>query len=236
MTVPNPPAKGSNVSPPGKTKLITDKSGPHIDNGVQETDIRLALQRGLAEYLEQLSYSCQNGRTVRFAQVTEEWAEPEENAKYPAAAIYTQGPGVYEARALNPALNPKQRLPPPDNRYLIIPSEYTANLVIECFSTDNEERTAIIQMMESALNPSFWRSGFVLELPHYFNIRATYVLKESTIPDDAEDALSRRRRVLFNLTAQGPLVTLFSFPDAKPRHVLESVGPDIDVVVTTSTS
>lgn len=234
MTIPNPAAPGTYIGPPGKTRLITKSSGdPHIDNGRQETDVRLALTRGLAEYMELLSYDALGGRRVRFKTVHEEWAEPEENAAYPSAAITLQGPGVYEARALQPVLNPKQRLPPPDGRYLVIPAEYSTNLAVEVWATDPEERTALIQMLESAFNPVYWRFGFVLELPHYFNVRATFALKELTIPDDAEDALRRYRRAIFTLTAQAPLVTLYSFPDAKPLFELSSVGSDIDVVEKT---
>lgn len=230
MTVPNPPGAGSYVGPPGKTRLITKPVGdPHVDGGVQEADVRLALTRGLAEYMEQLSYAPLGGRPLRFKAVHEEWAEPEENAAYPAASITLAGAGTYEPRSLTPVLNPKQRLPPPDGRYLVIPAEYSASISVEVWATDPEERSGLIQMLEIAFNPVHWRYGFVLELPHYFNVRATYTLQEMSIPDDSEDALRRYRRVVFTLRAQAPLITLFSFPDARPMFELAALGADVDV-------
>lgn len=237
MTIPNPPAQASYPpGPPGRTRLITAPTTPHIDSGVQETDARLALTRGLAEYLEQLRYAAVGGRVVRFKAVHEEWAEPEENAAYPSAAVYLQGSGAYEPRALTPALNPEQRLPPPDGRYLIIPAEYSVDVAVELWATDPEERTALIQMLEAAFNPVPWRFGFVLELPHYFNVRSTFTLSGMSIPDDGEDAIRRYRRALFTLHAQVPLITLFSFPDAKPMFDLQAVGTDISVVEALATS
>lgn len=218
-------------NPPVRTRLIRAPSGDkHIDNGNEECDIRLALTRGLAEYLESLPpVNAPGGRSIKLLQVHDEWAEPEETASYPAAACYMEGPGTYLPRALTPALNEKQRLPPPDNRYLIIPTEFQTTVKLELWCTDPEERTAFCRMLEKALNPVYWRSGFVLELPHYFNIRATYILEELSIPDDAEDALRRYRRAIFSLTAQGPLVTLFSFPDMRPTFELRDAGENVDV-------
>jgi hypothetical protein len=240
-----PPAPTADVTPENPPTPAADEArlisvsgdrDPHIDNGVQEVDVRLALQRGLAQYLRRLSLNALGGRRVRLRRVREEWSEPEENAEYPSAAVTLSGPGTYAPRALTPALNPKQRLPPPDNRYLIIPSEFNSNLAVEVWTTDPEERTALVQMLEAAFNPVPWRSGFVLELPFYFNVRATYVLKELSIPDDADDALRRYRRAIFTLDASAPLVTLFSFPNARPRFDLQAVGTDIDVSVVGSTS
>lgn len=217
-------------SPPVRTRLISKPSGDlHIDSGNQETDIRLALTRGLAEYMSTLSRKVPGGREVAFKAVHDEWAEPEENAVYPSAAVYLTGPGTYQPRALSPAINPNQRLPPPDNRYLVIPVEYQVDAAVELWATDPEERTALIQMLETGFNPVYWRSGFVLELPHYFNIRATFIATELNIPDDAEDAIRRYRRAIFTVQCQGPLVTLFSFPDMRPAFELKAVGENVNV-------
>lgn len=229
MTQPNPPAVGTTQRPRGATRLITDQSTVHVDNGVQDTDVRLGVQRGLAEYIERLSYDALGGRKVRFAAVHEEWAEPEEGAAYPSAVVLLRGPGIYAPRSFTPVLNPQQRLPPPDGRYLVIPAEFTQDLTVEIWATDPMERTALVQMCETAFNPVYWRYGFVLELPHYFNVRATYTLKDVTIPDSEDDALRRYRRAIFTLTAEAPLVTLFSFPDARPLFELRAVGPDVIV-------
>lgn len=231
MTVPNPTATGARApGPPGKTRLIKVPSGDkHIDTGNQECDIRLALSRGLAEYLEQLIYRAQGGQRRVFATVHDEWAEPEENAQFPTAVVYPRQVGTYEGRALTPAVNPRQRLPPPDGRYLVIPSEFSVDLLVEVWANDPEQRTDLLIMLEQALNPVYWRSGFVLELPHYFNVRATYVVTTLEIPDSPDKALQRFRVAGVTVRAQGPVVVLYTFPDFKPQFDLRAIGPNVDV-------
>ena len=231
MTQPNPPAPGADVRPAGRTKLITKPNtpeGPFTAN--QETDVDGAVRRALAEYLEQVEYEVA-GRRYYFRRVYEEWAEPEEKAAHPTAVILPGGTGSYAAKSLTPTLDMRERLPPPDNRYLVVPAEWTQEVIVEVWGNDPEERMALSAMVERALNPVFWKFGFVLEMPHYFNARAVYSLRTKTLQMTEENSLRRFRIAAFVLQAIAPLVTLYGFPDSRPRFELQAVGPDVEVGV-----
>lgn len=236
MTVPNPPATGSIVPPRGRARLMPGAGGiPLAPTATQECGARLAVQRGLAEYVEQLRYAALGGAALRLRTVTDEWAEPETNASYPAAVIYAQGPGAYEAASMSPAIDPRCRIPLPDGRYVVRSADYVATVALEIWATNPEERTGLEAMMESALNPNFEKYGFELQLPYYFNQRAAYTLVETSVSDDADQALRRYRLVTFTLKARVPVVQLFSFPDGKPTFVLAELGDSVDLSVVVST-
>jgi hypothetical protein len=198
----------------------------------QETDARVALTRGLAEYLSPMEGQAQGGRKVRFKNVFEEAAEPEELGAYPAVAVTLQGSGIYEPRTMAPTLDPRDRIPAPDGRYLLAHADFVQDLAVQCWATDPEERMAITLMLERAFNPSPNRYGFILELPHYFNARGAYSLKELSIADDPDGTARRLRVATFVLSARIPLISLFTFPDAKPSFVLQAIGDGPDVLVT----
>jgi len=231
VTVPLVPAAGTDGAPAGKAFLVTPRTPPVVHNGVQECDARLAVCRGLAEYISGLAFEAQGGRRVRFKDVHEEWAEPEETAAYPSARIGLKGPGVYEARSLTPSLDVKERIPAPDGRYLIVPCDFVTDLAVEVWANDPEERSALIAALERAFLPNSFKYGFDLQLPYYFNARATYALAEISTDDDADLALKRFRIATLTLKTRVPLITLFSFPDARPVFDLQAVGDGADVLV-----
>ncbi len=197
-----------------------------------ETDTRLAITRGIAEYLEDVSIVAFGGRKVRFKAVHEEFAEPEETATYPAARVAPGGQGVYEARSLTPVLDPACRLPAPDGRYLLVPADFVQPLLVEGWTNDPEERTALIQALEAALFPNAQTASFNLILPHYYNVPATCALTGLTIEDDGDASKKRFRNFTFSLTARVPLVRLVTFPDGRPSFDLQAVGTGADVLVT----
>ena len=237
MSAVSPPATGAQTAPTGRTRLVgsvNDKQPPFSGN--QETDARLALLRGLAEYIQPLTAQAVGGRKVQFKDVYEEAAEPEEHATYPAVALTLQGDGVYEARSLSPTLDPAERIPAPDGRYLLVMADYVQDVSVECWANDPEERSAIVMMLERAFNPNSNRYGFVLEFPHYFNARGTYSMQRLRIADDPDTTARRFRIATFTLNCRVPLISLFSFPDAKPSFVLQSVGTGADVLVNLTVS
>ena len=197
---------------------------------MQTTDARRALTVGLAEYLEQLEFSAVGGRRLRFEGVHSEWAEPEEQARYPSAVVVPAGPGLYAPRSLTPSLNPGEQLPPPDGRYLVAVADFEQPLNIEVWANGTEERGQLVAMLEQALFPVFFRSGFVLELPHYFNVRGTYLPKSVVMQDSEDNALRRYRIAVVSLVATVPLIRLFSFPGARPVFSLEAAGPEAAVL------
>ncbi len=232
MTIPNPPAPGATIGPLGRTTLVQPNSVPPKMTADQETDARMALTRGIAEYLEPLESSTFGGGRIRFKAVHDEYSEPEENAKYPSIAVTLQGPGEYAPSAMSPALDPKCRLPEPDGRYAISHAELVQDISVECWCTSPEERIAACIMLERAFNPLPSRYGFQLQLPHYFNTRGTYALKSLSIQDDADQDIRRFRVASFTLTARIPIIALFTFPDAKPSLDLQGASPSLDVLFT----
>lgn len=234
MTTPNPPALRSIVPPAGRSRLVSATGEPLAPTAIQECGARLATQRGLAEYVEQLRWDAFGGAALRIRNPREEWAEPEENASYPAAVVYAQGPGAYSAASMSPTIDPRCRIPDPDGRYLIKSADYEATLALEVWCTSPEERASAEAMMESALNPHSSKYGFELLLPFYFNQRASYSLKENAVYDDADQALRRYRLVTFALTVRLGVVQPFAFPSGKPRVRVE-VDDIADTVVVVTT-
>lgn len=233
MTVPNQAAPGAQRPPAGRASLV--KQGQlEVIGGVQEVDARLAITRGLAEYLEDLQGDAPGGRRLRFKAVHEEYAEPEEQLQFPSAVVLLVGDGQYQQRGLTPALDPRERLPQPDGRYLVVPADYVQDVSVEVWTDDVVARSQFVCMLERAFHPQAHRSGFVLELPYYFTTRATYLLKSLSIRDSSDESQRRVRVAAFTLQAQIPIITLFTFPDARPSFDLQSVGPGAEVLLSTS--
>jgi len=211
-----------------KARLITQPGTPTAYTGDQETDARTALTRGLAEYLSMLSFKAPGGRELRFDKVLDTWAEPEDGAKYPRAIVTGTGSGIYDASSLTPDKpTTRNQLPAPDGRYLISSCVFVQDLSVEVWANDPPARRAIVAGLESAFNPVDFMYGFVLELPFYFNERATFSLKDMAYPDNEQDAMRRHRNAVFTVTGEVPVVNLFTYPLAKPSFHLDEVGPDV---------
>lgn len=198
---------------------------------VRECDAHTALVRGLAEYLTASEIAPTGGRHVRFKKVREEWAEPEEQAQYPSAAIYTVGDGLFDASSFTPVVNRRSKVPGTEDAYLVKLGEFTQDLVLEIWCTDKKERAAIAFAMEDKLNPVDFMAGFVLTLPHYFSARATYLKKTVTHIDNEGDAVHRLRKLVYVVNASVDLLRPANIPGAKPRFDLAAVGPDVDVLL-----
>jgi hypothetical protein len=211
-----------------KARLITSPGQPVAYTADRETDARTALARGLAEYLAMLVFDAPAGRELRFDKVLDTWAEPEDGAKYPRAVVQGVGIGVYDASSLTPGQPTKRnKLPAPDGRYLISACSFVQDLSVEVWTNDPPARRTIVGGLESAFNPVDFMFGFLLELPFYFNERATYSLKDMAYQDSEQDAMRRYRKAVFTITGEVPVVNLFSYPLAKPSFRLDEVGQDV---------
>jgi hypothetical protein len=109
------------------------------------------------------------------------------------------------------------RLQLPDGRFLISGMEYVLDLMVDTWETDQEGRQAISAMLEDAFVPVDFRYGPLLELPHYFNERATYELMSSTYVDDEAAAQQRVRRARFTVRGRVAVKHLVTLPEAKPK-------------------
>jgi hypothetical protein len=171
------------------TRLIDLPGDVGIITSRRETDVRTALTRGVAEYLRQLSIDWVGGRQHRFKQVLETWSEPENESKFPSACVYSEGEGTYDTSNLTP-----QTYDLGDSLQLRKISELKLRVAVEFVATDPPERMAIMSMLEDAFDPCDWRSGFVLELPHYHNVRASFEKLDNKY-EDGPVVAQRRIRV-----------------------------------------
>lgn len=161
----------------------------------RETDTRTALTRGLAEYLETLVIDWAGGRQSRFVKVFQAWAEPESVIEYPSAVVYATDRGDYQ----DSVLSPTTILIPGTRTYLREVAEVKLSLTIEVWATDPRERMALTAMLEDALDPHEYMTGLRLELPHYYNQRATYEKMAMSYEDAPESAQRRWRKAIFTV-------------------------------------
>jgi hypothetical protein len=228
----NNPVDGINLPSQGRTTLQTNAREPIVLSGRRETNVRDALTRGVAEYIEQLEFEAIGGRKVRFKKTMEQWAEPEELAKYPACALYTKGAATYDSSRFTPNLG----VAVPGFGFVSSSCDFVQDIAVELWATDIPERSALVMMLEDAFNPVSWMYGFRLNLPHYYNQRAVFTMKDCAYDDNEENAMRRYRKATFTLGAVVPLTKMVSAPLAKPRFTLAAIDTDVDVVVNLTTS
>lgn len=199
------------------TELITDPDGeiPYTSNC--ETDVRGALLRGLAEYLMQLRAPWRGGVELRLLKVHDGYAEPEELAKFPSAAIYTEEAGQYDSDALTTR---QEKLD--DGQVLRTVAGFIQNITIDVWTTSEAERRALIKLIEDALDPVDWMSGFHLRLPHYHNVVATYLKDSINVADAQQNVQQRLRLASFTVGGACPQLKLIGVvPGLDPRVVAE---------------
>lgn len=215
-----------------RTRLISKPGDKQLLTSVRETDVRTAMTRALKEYLEGLSIDWVGGRQSRFASVKQTWSEPEEAAEYPSACVYADSPGTYEASDFTP-----QDFDLGDSLVVRKVSEFNQPLVVDVVSTDPEERAALVAMLEDAFDPVDWMTGFVLELPHYHNARATFEKVGLSYMDGPVPAHRRVRAARFRVDGSCPQ---FRFAGLVPKLDLRldlgeseggrgGVGPDVEM-------
>lgn len=217
--------------PPGGTTLVTSAAAePTKLTARRDCDAVTALKRGLAEYLAQV-YLDVDGARVRFVQTFHSWAEPESIAKYPSAAVLSDGEAELDYHGMTPTLDPKRLVadlntPSGHKSYLVKYAEVTVNLAVEIHCTSPEERSQVSMLLEDALNPVDWMYGFKLDLPHYFNQRVVYA-PMTTMFQDAEDSARRRFRPgTVMLSGQISLLRVRSLPLLDPRAVVVVDSPN----------
>lgn len=201
-----------------KTRLIMlpNESAPFT--ATRETDVRTALLRGLREYMENLSYAAPGGSRLRFLKIEETWPEPDQNAKYPSANLYTEEPGVYDASGFAPSFAQL-----PDGRVLQSAAEFTQTITIDLWCTNATERMGLIAMLEDAFDPVDWMSGFRLRLPHYFNAVATFIKANIMAVDSTENANRRWRLASMTLQATVPQIRMVgAVPGLELRFEVET--------------
>jgi hypothetical protein len=216
-----------------KARPILKPDDRQVWTNVRETDCRTALSRGLRHYLSQASIDWFDGKTYQFINVFESWAEPEDPAEFPSLAIVAATDAQYDADRLgSPSiikLEAQQEEEPTPARYIKISSEMVQEFELCIWATSPNERAALVAIVEDMLEPVDWMTGVRLELPFYFNSRATYE-KLSVVYDDNEaDAQRRWRQAIISLTATlSQIVPLGKLPYFRPQPRVEVVVEGAD--------
>lgn len=209
------------------TRLITKADDVRVPTPFRATDATTALTRGIAEYVSQLSISTLEGRQLQFTKCFDAWAQQEDQATYPSFAAYTNdSDGVYDGANFSPRVGQTRYA---DGTYEVSSAELAIELKCEIWATDPEERKSLVLMLEEAFQPVEWRYGFVLELPHYFNQRATFGLMKSTYLGGAQEATSGFVNARLFLHASVPVTRVLGFPIAQPKVIVTAQAGDLTV-------
>ena len=178
--------------------------------------------------MDGLDYAAPGGARTRFIHVGDAFPEPEQTAKYPAAYIYTEDPGLYDAAGFTPGMHTL-----PDGRVLQMSSEFTQTVTIDLWCTNATERMGLLAMLEDAFDPVDWMSGFRLRLPHYFNAVVTFLKASVTAVDSTENANRRWRLASITLEAAMPQIRLVgALPGLELRVQVETYEPNMANAIT----
>lgn len=211
------------LTPHDPTRLIIDPNDPAQHTATRLTDAITALTRGVAEYVwEQNPTVGPGGRQVRFVKSFEAFADPNDTVEdasstggYPRFVCWTEAEGTYDPTGLQRKVVSKDQVAP--GKYLVSGDEIDIELYAEAWATDPTERTILTGMLEDLFQPVEWMAGFRLELPHYFNQRATYLPKKVKYFDDDLAATRGHRVSRITLSARVPVCTVVTLPLARVR-------------------
>ena len=199
----------------------------------QETDCSTGIARGVAEYLASLSLDWPEVGLIRFAKSTHVWADYENGSEdYPRAfagtvdaeGSYDGGLGEDDGIRLDAVGG---ILPPGGGVVLDSFEELVIQVTVEVHCMNPKQRVGACVMLERAFRPYRGRRGFMLELPHYFNVRASYSASGVTYMDNEEDAARNYRRARFVLQSRAPVVVpRFQRPMRSMIHTSDTLdGP-----------
>lgn len=208
------------------TRAILLRDDKRVPSQTRLTDATTALCRGLAEYAAQQKANL-IGRDLEFALSHDAQPRAEDLSNFPAFAAFTnETDGTYEAANLGARV---RQVRYPDGTWETSGSELAIDVNAEIWANDPEERQALVGMMEDALNPVDWMNGVRLELPHYFNQRATYQLVRVRYTGGSIEALQNLFVARMVLRANVPVTRLLALPEGKPRSRTATVtgGPPL---------
>lgn len=207
------------LPPHTPTRLITLPRDSRVATNSRSTDSTTSLTRGVAEYVSSLSTNVPGGRQLQFIKCFDAWPQPEDLAEYPSFAAYTNdNDGEYDAANVSPHVGDARY---PDGSYEVSSAELNIDLNCEVWATDPEERQALVLMLEEAFAPVEWMYGFRLELPHYFNQRATFAPMKTKYLGGSVEAMQQFVNARIVLRASVPVTRVIGFPIAKPSTVVK---------------
>lgn len=220
------------------TRLVGQTEQPSTLMPRQETDATSALTQGIAEYMASLELDWPGTGMLRFAKATSTWAEYEQAENvYPRCFAGTAGAdGMYDGGlGQDDALGDVLGGPPlPSTGGVILDSfeELVVPVTLEIFCSNPEQRRGVCAMVESALRPYRGRSGFQLELPHYFNARSTHTALRMTHLDNEEDAARNYRLARVVIQSRVPVIVMHR---KRPVRAIERSSAVVEAPLTVGT-
>jgi hypothetical protein len=195
--------------PPGVATLIVDPSVKQVITTTVETDVRTAMARCVKELLQQATFRLP-GREVRFKEVREVWAEPEDDAQYPSACVFTEEDGKFdlEDSRILPGGGPyaNNAIEGVPGAYWYSPCEFVQTLILEVFTTSPREREALSAMLMALFFPVTWKIGFRMKAPFYHGAHIDFLPETSGFVDNEEDARRRFRKIRYSIVARAPML------------------------------
>lgn len=201
------------------TRLIANLQGdPRVPTNVRTTDATSALTRGIAEYVWSVQQQSQG--QYQFVASFDAWAEAEDiREDYPAFVAYTNdNEGNYDPANLSQRVTGVRFA---DGTYEVGSASLDIMVNCEIWATDPEMRKAMVLQLEEAFNPGEIY-GFHLELPHYFNQRASFALLKTTYLGRAPEAMQRFVNARMILAASVPVTRVLGFAELQTvRSILD---------------
>jgi len=109
----------------------------------------------------------------------------------------------------------------PEGGAIMGSGEIKQTLSVHIWTDEDAIRENALMMVEDALDPVEWMTGFMLEMPHYYNLRAVYSVERMTYEDSPDDNARRYRKLLFSIVSHSPKARRFVLPRLDPRAVVE---------------
>lgn len=175
--------------------------------------------QALKEYLESLTFPIDGQKHLAFEVVREHKAEPEDMAAYPGACVFTDGEIRYNSD--DGPLNNESHDEIDEDHALFYPTDLRFNVQVHAWTNEDFHREQVLMMLEDGFSPVDWASGFMLDMPHYHGLRATYILESLTYEDSAEDNQRRYRKVQARLLVTSPQARVLTFARFRPRASVE---------------
>lgn len=197
-------------------------------NFCEGLDAAASLTRGVAEYVSQLKI---NGAQA-FVKCFDDWATiDDDDGWFPSFIAYTnENDGNYEAANLSPHVGMKRYA---DGTYEVSSAELAIDVKCEAWANEPYQRSILMKLLEDAFQPVDWMYGFRLELPHYYNQRATFEPLRNVRLGDAQAALQRFVIARFTLRAVVPVTRVLPFAIGKPIVRTTIVPPGTPLGVDT---
>ena len=198
-----------------KTRLIEEPNDKQALTKYREVSSVRAGVRALADYLRELTFPIDGGKYTKFTIVREMKAEPEENAKYPAASVFPDGNIDYDSDTGSFEQYIAQQF---EGGGLYINGDVRTELTVHVWTNEDLHRENALMALEDASNPVNWMTGFRLEMPYYHNIRADFLLLRLQYEDNEGDNQRRYRKMTVTFRVTCPYAQYIALPlvNAKP--------------------